>query len=381
MIDATGSGEPTIAGTVDAAAAHESVPLPDDTQLIMFTSGTTGRAKAVPLTAANVQASIDGIATTLELGPTDRTLAVMPLFHGHGLFTTLLATLATGGLVQLPAKYRFSASTFWPQMQQAGATWFTAVPTMHQILLMRAQEEFPGASVVPLRFIRSCSAPLAAPVATELETTFGAPVVSAYGMTETAHQTASTTLPDRGPRVPQSVGKPVGVTVRVIADDGSDLPPETDGEVVLKGATLTPGYLGGVGSSSFEDGWFHTGDVGRLDKDGNLFITGRIKDLINRGGEKIAPAAVQQVLLSHSAIEEAVVFGQPDPLYGETVAAAIVPADGAEIDVDEIRSFCAAHLAAFAVPAHIFLVTSIPHTAKGAPDRTALAEQLASRSS
>ncbi|MGH9277411.1 MAG: AMP-binding protein [Acidimicrobiales bacterium] len=340
-----------------------SVSLPDEAALIMFTAGTTGRSKAVPWTFANVSASLRGIIRSLELTAEDATVAIMPLTHGHGLMTGLLATLATGGTVTLPEVGRFSASRFWAEMVGAGATWYTAVPTIHQILLARAAQEYPGPDRLRLRVIRSCSAPLAEPVATSIEATFHAPIVGAYGMTETAHQATSVPVGEarRGRR--GSVGVPTSVEVRI-----------RDGEVLVRGDALTAGYLNDddADRSAFADGWFATGDLGRVDDDGYLWLTGRIKELINRGGEKIAPGAVEAALLANAAVVDAAAFGVPDPTYGERVEAAVAVTPGTQITEAELRSEVADRLSAAEVPDRILLLEQLPHTAKGAPDRRAL---------
>src|SRR4051794_13138100 len=253
----TGAGRPRHVG----GAAHL---LSDDDALVLFTSGTTDRAKMVPLTHANVAASIGAICRSYELGPDDATVAVMPLFHGHGLLAVLLASLASGGCVLLPERGRFSAHTFWDDMRPATATWFTAVPTIHQILLERSPGDYPGPQAVPLRFVRSCSAPLNMATAQAMERTFGAPVLSAYGMTETTHQATSQTL--RGTVKEGSVGSPTGVDLRIVGNDGKTCAAGAVGEVWVHGPTVARGYLADPAETAhnFADGWFRTGDLGAL---------------------------------------------------------------------------------------------------------------------
>jgi acyl-CoA synthetase (AMP-forming)/AMP-acid ligase II len=351
---------------------------PDDA-LVLFTSGTTSRAKMVLLTHTNVAASVQNICGTYELGPADATVAVMPLFHGHGLFGMLLATLASGGCVLLPEQRRFSAQAFWDQMRAVGATWFTAVPTIHEILLKRSALEYPGPEVLPLRFARSCSAPLNAGTALATERVLGAPVLSAYGMTETTHQASSESLPGRGPRKPGSVGRPAGVNVRVVDQNGQPCPAGAAGEVWVHGPTVTQGYLAdpAATASSFADGWFRTGDLGSLDEDGYLFLTGRIKNIINRGGEKISPEHIEAVLAGCAGVTEAAVFAIPDPTYGERVGAAVVVDQGVDVSPEQILRTCRGLLSAFEVPERLEVVATLPHTAKGALDRRAIADQYA----
>ncbi|MEU0277191.1 AMP-binding protein [Streptomyces sp. NPDC006195] len=386
--------EPSHSGTPshsEPGAASHSVPgaapgLAAEDALVLFTAGTTDRAKMVPLTHANVAASVRGICAGYELGPADATVAVMPLFHGHGLLAALLAPLAAGGCVLLPAQGRFSAHTFWDDVRAAGATWFTAVPTIHEILLERAPREYPGPRVAPLRFVRSCSAPLGAATGRALERTLGVPVLSAYGMTESTHQATSQRLPGRGApgsgsgtSESGSVGRTTGVDLRIVGPDGKDRPPGAVGEVWVRGPTVTRGYLGDPAETArgFTDGWFHTGDLGSLDRDGELVLTGRIKDLINRGGEKISPEHVEDVLSGGPGVAEAAVYPVPDATYGQRVGAAVVTRDGAAPDADRILAYCRARLAPYEVPDRLEITRALPHTVKGALDRKAVAEQYA----
>ena len=297
----------------DRSGARHTNSRADDA-LVLFTAGTTDRAKMVPLTHANVAASVQGICATYELGPGDATVAVMPFFHGHGLFAALLASLASGGCVLLPERGRFSAHTFWDDMRAVAATWFTAVPTIHEILLDRSALEYPGPQVVPLKFVRSCSAPLNTATQRALERTLGAPLLSAYGMTESTHQATSEPLPQHGPLKHGSVGRPTGVDLRVVDRNGRTCPAGTEGEVWVHGPTVARGYLADPAETahSFADGWFRTGDLGSLDEDGYLFLTGRIKNLINRGGEKISPEHVEDILAGCPGVAEAAVFAIPD---------------------------------------------------------------------
>jgi acyl-CoA synthetase (AMP-forming)/AMP-acid ligase II len=353
--------------------------LSDRDAIVLFTSGTTQQAKMVPLTHANVAASVQGICRTYELGPDDATVAVMPLFHGHGLLSVLLASLASGGCVLLPAGGRFSAQTFWDDMRAAAATWFTAVPTIHQILLQRSTRDYPGPNAVPLRFVRSCSAPLNGATALAMERTFGAPVLSAYGMTETAHQATSQPLPQRGPVKHGSVGRPTGVRVRIVAADGRTCSTGAAGEVWVHGPTVARGYLANPADTAlnFIDGWFRTGDLGALDEDGYLFLTGRIKNIINRGGEKISPEHVEAILAECRGVTEAAVFAIPDATYGEGVGAAVVVAEGESLGSEQILQECRGKLSAFEIPERLEVVAALPHTAKGALDRRAVEDQYA----
>lgn len=349
---------------------------PDDA-LIMFTGGTTGSPKMVPWTHDNIACALSGVIATYGLGPDDATVAVMPLFHGHGLIAALLASLASGGTVLLPARGRFSAHTFWGDVHAGGATWFTAVPTIHQILLNLGADDQPGNLTAPLRFIRSCSAALSIETAQALRTEFATPVRSSYGMTESTHQVTSTTE-NRDAMTSGLVGPSTGAQIRIVGDDGRPCPPDALGEIWLRGRTVVRGYLGDSAATArtFTEGWLHTGDLGSLSAAGELTLRGRIKELINRGGEKISPERVEGVLASHPNIVEAAVFGVPDPLYGETVAAVVVPNPSGPPTAAELAEFCRDRLAAFEVPVNIEVTGELPHTAKGSVDRRAVAARF-----
>ena len=337
-------------------------PHPDDVALFAYTSGTTGRPKCVPLTHANVLWSARNIAEHYALTAADRSLVVLPLFHGHGLIGATLSTLASGGSVIVPP--RFSASEFWKLFREHHATWYSAVPTIHQVLLARADSD--GAPHSGPRFIRSCSAALAPTVLTELENRFGAPVLEAYGMTEAAHQVASNPLPPL-PHKPGTVGPGAGISI--IDKTGRHLAANTPGEVVVRGPNVMRGYQSNpeANAEAFIDGWFRTGDIGAIDNDGYLALIGRIKELINRGGEKISPEEVEAVLLQHPAVGEAAVFGVPDPKYGEEVSAAVVLRGAAT--AQELQAYCRTRLADFKVPKLIHLVSAIPKNAMGKVQR------------
>ena len=350
-------------------------PTSDDVALFLHTSGTTSRPKGVPLSHANLLASAANVVATYALTPADVSLCVMPLFHVHGLVASTLATLRSGGTVVVPP--RFSAGAFWPAVKTHRATWYTAVPTIHQVLLTRADEDrapTPGTS--GLRFIRSCSSALAPATMAGLEARFGCPVVEAYGMTEAAHQMASNPLPPASRR-PGSVGRGTGVQVAVMDDASTLLPAGSQGEVVIKGPNVTRGYHNNpeANAAAFTNGWFRTGDQGVLDAEGYLTLVGRLKELINRGGEKISPREIDEALLTHPAVAEAVCFGVSDAKYGEEVAAAVV-LRGAASEA-ELVAHCRERLAAFKVPKTIHLVTQIPRTATGKIQRRVVAAAFA----
>ena len=333
-----------------------------DIALFLHTSGTTSRPKGVPLRHLNLMRSIDNIKNTYALTPDDSSLIVMPLFHVHGLIGACLSTLNSGGTVVVPP--RFSASAFWQQQADSGATWYSAVPTIHQILLTRAdQDDAPHKS---FRFIRSCSAALAPSVFTDLENRFGAPVLEAYGMTEASHQMSSSPLPP-GDRIPGTVGTATGVEIAILSDANTGVLASSGerGEVVIKGENVMWGYHNNedANDEAFVNGWFRTGDQGFLDDTGYLTLTGRLKELINRGGEKISPLEVDAALLEHPAVAEAVCFGVADKMYGECVQAAVVLND--DCDQSDIQDFCRERLADFKVPDVIYFADELPRTATG----------------
>jgi acyl-CoA synthetase (AMP-forming)/AMP-acid ligase II len=344
-------------------------PAPSDVALVLHTSGSTGRPKRVPLTHANLTVSARNIAATYRLGPTDTSLCVMPLFHVHGLVASVLATLISGGTVVVPS--RFNPLGFWRTVRDQRVTWYSAVPTIHQVLLARSGDGRP-AGTEHLRFIRSCSAALPSEVMARLESVLGVPVLEAYGMTEAAHQMASN-LPPPGRRKPGTVGVGTGVRISLMDGAGRHLETGQAGEVVIQGPNVTRGYENNpeANASSFTDGWFRTGDQGLIDPDGHLRLVGRIKELINRGGEKIAPLEIDEVLLAHPAVLEAVSFGVPHATWGEEVAAVVVLSAAAS-EADLLRH-CRDRIADFKCPKRIHIVDSIPRTATGKLQRRQVA--------
>ena len=346
-------------------------PTPDDIALFLHTSGTTSRPKGVPLSHANLAASLGNIVGTYGLSEEDNALMIMPLFHVHGLIGVLFSTLASGGTNIVPS--RFSASNFWPVAREHAATWFSGVPTMHQILLTRADSDNAPRGV--FRFMRSCSAALAPTVIEGLEARFDSPVLEAYGMTEASHQMSSNPLPP-GERFAGTVGKGTGVQIAIMDEAGARLPGGERGEVVIKGPNVMNGYRNNpeANASSFTDGWFRTGDQGFIDTLGYLSITGRLKELINRGGEKISPLEVDAVLAQHPAVEDAICFGVPDVKYGEEVHAAVVLS--ADASQEDIQAFCQKHLIDFKVPKTVHIVDTLPRTATGKIQRRNVAAQF-----
>jgi acyl-CoA synthetase (AMP-forming)/AMP-acid ligase II len=376
-------GAPAGAFELSAAAgqgADSASPEAGDVALILHTSGTTSRPKIVPLLQSNIVASAGNIAVSLDLTSEDRCLNVMPLFHIHGLIAAVLSTLGSGG--QVWCAPGFDALRFFGWLRDAEPTWYTAVPTMHQTILARAGRNAEIIENAKLRFLRSSSASLPGPVMTKLNETFGAPVIEGYGMTEAAHQMCSNPLPPRAQK-PGAVGVAAGPEVRVAHEaDPVLLSNDAVGEIVISGPNITPGYESNPEANEknfFEaDGkrWFRTGDQGAFDDEGYLTLTGRLKEIINRGGEKVSPLEVDGILSDHPAVAQALTFALPHDKLGEEVAAAIVLKEGEAAEERDIRNFASERLADFKVPRKVIILDEIPKGATGKLQRIGLAEKL-----
>jgi len=354
------AGAFSLRGGPAAGEARRDAVGPDDVAFVLHTSGTTSQPKPVLLTHAHVGASARNMAAALALTESDRCLDVMPLFHVHGLMA-MLASLLAGASVAIPPE--FDAARVFGWLDECRPTWYTAVPPIHHAVLERAALHADVIARRRLRFIRSSSARLPPRLGAELERVFATPVIEAYGMTEAAHQIASNPLPPR-PRKPGSVGVAAGPEVAVVDAAGARRPPGQTGEVVIRGTQVA------------QDGWLRTGDLGFLDDDGYLFLTGRLKEVINRGGEKIAPREVDEVLLAHPAVAEAVTFGIPHPTLGEDVGAAVVLREQGSSTDAALRRFVAGRLALFKVPGRVVIVDAIPRSATGKVERMTLAATL-----
>ncbi|MGH8719361.1 MAG: acyl--CoA ligase [Burkholderiales bacterium] len=347
----------------------------DDVALVLHTSGTTSRPKIVPLTQRNICASARNIVATLQLTPADRGLVVMPLFHIHGLIAAVLSPLSAGGSIYCTPG--FNALKFFSWIEEASPTWYTAVPTMHQAILSRAERNRDVIRANPLRFIRSSSSSLPMQVLHGLERAFGAPVIESYGMTEAAHQMTSNPLPPRA-RKPGTVGIEAGPQVAIMDERGNLATAGSTGEVVIRGVNVSLGYENNpkANEEAYVRGWFRTGDQGVIDGEGYLTINGRLKEIINRGGEKISPREVDEVLMDHPAVAQAVAFAMPHDKLGEDIAAAIVLREGASATEKEVREFAAKRLADFKVPRKILIVDEIPKGPTGKLTRIGLATKL-----
>lgn len=348
----------------------------DDVALLLHTSGTTARPKLVGLTHRNLSLSACAIAEVLQLTPEDRCLSLMPFFHIHGLVAGLLASLSAGAAVCCPPG--FQATGFFSSLVSSQATWYTAVPAMHQAILARASRNAEALSSHRLRFIRSASSPLFPSVRSGLESAFGVPALNAYGMTEAAHQISSVRLPGdrRSSGAAMTVGYPSGPEVAVLGSDGALLTAGKTGEIVLRGPQVISAYLSpaGANESAFSGGWFRTGDEGFLSSEGELVLTGRLKEIINCAGEKVSPVEIDTALMSHPAVTQAVTFGVPCPIRGEKIYAAVVLS--AEAGERELQSFMRDRLARFKVPEKILILDEIPKGPTGKMQRTSMSARL-----
>ncbi|AVH69520.1 acyl--CoA ligase [Nostoc sp. 'Lobaria pulmonaria (5183) cyanobiont'] len=371
--DGTLSFELVKTGSQPAEPANSVVPNADDIAMILHTSGTTSRPKRVPIRHRNLIASASNLISAYSLTAADTTLCLMPLFHVHGLVGCLLATLASGGTLVCPNG--FNALEFWKLVDTYKPTWYSAAPTMHQTILVRASRNPEIVKANRFRFIRSSSASLPPIIIEQLEATLNAPVVESYSMTEASHLMTTNPLPPKV-RKPGTVGYGFGVEVGIMDSEGNLLSKGSLGEVVVKAPNVIDGYENNpeANATAFVNGWFRTGDQGTVDADGYLRLTGRIKELINRGGEKISPLEVDDVLLRYPAVAEALAFAVPHKSLGEDIHAAVVLK--AEAGEKELLAHCATMLADFKVPKQIHILDRLPRTATGKLQRLAMAKLL-----
>jgi acyl-CoA synthetase (AMP-forming)/AMP-acid ligase II len=348
-------------------------PGEDEVAMILHTSGTTSRPKRVPIRHRNLIASAANIVEAYQLTAKDTTLCLMPLFHIHGLVGCLLATFASGGTLVCPNG--FNALEFWKWVETYQPTWYSAAPTMHQMILARASRNEAIVKAHPFRFIRSSSAPLPPIVIEQMESTLKAPVIESYSMTEAAHLMTTNPLPPKT-RKPGTVGFGFGVEAGIMDEQGKLLPQRSLGEVVVKGKNVIDGYENNpeANATAFVKGWFRTGDQGMMDEDGYLRLTGRLKELINRGGEKISPLEVDDVLLRHSAVAEALAFAVPHKSLGEEIHAAVVLKS--KVSEKDLKAHCARRLADFKVPNQIHVLDELPRGATGKLQRLNMAKLL-----
>jgi len=365
-----------VRGDEQPFSTQDGFAQPDDLALVLYTSGTTSRPKRVPLTHSNLLASARNIAASLQLTEEDRCLNIMPLFHIHGVIGAILSSLMAGSSVVCTPGFDTKKCFAW--LEAFRPTWYTAVPTMHQAVLSCAPANSEMLRHCSLRFIRSSSAPLSLRLMQRLEEVFHVPVIEAYGMTEASHQIASNPLPPRQ-RKPGSVGLAAGPEVAIMDEAGNFLRAGGTGEIVIRGVNVTPGYENNPleNERAFAGGWFRTGDQGYLDSEGYLFITGRLKEFINRGGEKVSAREIEAALVGHPEIYEAVAFAVPHPSRGEDIAAAVVLRDKTRVTEPMIRDYLFERLADFKIPSRVLIVDEIPKGATGKVRRIGLAEKFA----
>jgi len=366
---------PRDAAAAAAPTAEGGYAEAGDIGMVLHTSGTTSRPKIVPLSVGNLCASAHHISRTLQFTAADTGLNIMPLFHIHGLIAGVLAPLSAGS--QVFCTPGFNALKFFTWMDEAKPTWYTAVPTMHQAIVGRAKGNADVIARNPLRFLRSSSSSMPPQVIKELEEVFMAPLIEAYGMTEATHQMASNPLPPAA-RKPGTVGVAAGPEMAIMAPDGALLGAGEVGEIVIRGPNVTAGYENNpkANDEGFANGWFRTGDQGTKDADGYLSITGRLKEIINRGGEKVSPREVDEIMMDHPAVAQVVCFGMPHPKLGEEVAAVVVLKEGATATDREIQEFVAKRAADYKVPKKILFMDEIPKGATGKLQRIGLAQKL-----
>ncbi len=352
-----------------------SLPEENDEALVLHTSGTTSKPKIVPLTNKNIFSSAVNISKSLELSEIDHCLNIMPLFHIHGLIAILATSMKVGASVY--ASNGFNALKFLEFANSEKITWYSGVPTMHQAILLRAEKNLELAKNLKLRFIRSSSASLPPAIFEKLNDVFKCPIIEAYGMTEATHQMTSNPLPPRLQK-PGFVGIPAGPDVCVMDDNDKILNQGEIGEVCIKGNNVTLGYENNpeANKKSFSNGWFRTGDQGYFDQDGYLKISGRLKEIINKGGEKISPLEVDNILMDHPLIEQAVCFGYDDKMLGEEIAAAIIIKKNQNCSEVDIKNYAGEKLAKFKIPKKIFFVNEIPKGATGKLQRNVLAKNF-----
>ena len=362
-------------GLGGAPAAQGGPAQAADVSMVLHTSGTTSRPKIVPLSQDNLAASAQHISRTLAFTARDCGLNIMPLFHIHGLIAGVLAPLSAGS--QVFCTPGFNALKFFGWMDEAKPTWYTAVPTMHQTIVSRAPKNADIIARHPLRFVRSSSSSMPPQVIKEIEEVFKAPLIESYGMTEATHQMASNPLPP-GVRKPGTVGVAAGPEVAIMAEDGSLLPRGGVGEIVIRGPNVTQGYENNpkANAEGFRDGWFRPGDQGVMDEEGYVSITGRLKEIINRGGEKVSPREVDEILMDHPAVAQVVCFGMPHPKLGEEVAACVVLREGQQVTERELQTFVGTRAADYKVPKKILFMDEIPKGATGKLQRIGLAAKL-----
>jgi acyl-CoA synthetase (AMP-forming)/AMP-acid ligase II/thioesterase domain-containing protein len=361
-----------IAVQVSDSPAIDAEPVPGSPAFILQTSGTTAQPKLIPFSHSNMLAAAARLQAWFGLTPWDRCLSVSSPYYSHGLKVTVFTPLLTGGSIAVPANSAIVALDEWLDVLRP--TWYSAGPTLHTAVLDKTKRLEQAAHT--LRFVVSGGAPLPKEVQDGLQRILGVPVLEHYGSSEAAQIAAN--LPPPGPNKPGTCGQPWPDTMAIVGEDGHPLPAGQRGEVWVRGPTVMSGYLDApeLNQAAFKEGWFCTGDIGSLDKAGFLSLHGRLSELINRGGEKIAPAEIESALLRHPAVAEAAAFAIPHPRLGEDVAAAIIPHPGAQATTADLRQFLQRELASFKIPRRILILDQLPKGATGKVQRRRLRESM-----
>lgn len=370
---------------LDTRAMPAAPIAPGDDALLLYTSGTTGVPKGARLSHRAVLAGGRNTALAHALEPSDRALCVLPLYHINGEIVTVMGPLTSGGSVVMP--HRFRASEFWKLVMHAQCTWASVVPTIIQYLLDRAARDDADGDIdfahTPalrqLRFARSASAPLPASVQRQFEQVFGIPMIETMGLTETCAPILSNPMPPT-PRKSGSPGIPCGNEVVVADESGQPVADHVAGELLVRGDNVLTGYYKNDGASRsafWPGGWFRTGDIGYRDDEGYLFITGRLKELIIKGGENIAPREIDDALYLHEAVLEAAAIGVDDDAYGQDVQACVRLRDGFAADEQELIEHCRQHVGAFKAPSRVHFLDDLPKGPSGKIQRLKLQEIVA----
>lgn len=359
-------------------AGEGAAPLHDlsaeDDALLMYTSGTTGRPKGVVHTHASLLAGGWTVTIAHELTPDDRGFGVLPFYHINGLCVSVIGSLVSGGsLAMVP---RFSASRFWRQAEEGGITWFSVVPTIISHLL-HGKAEPSKALLARLRFGRSASSALAVETQTAFQNRFGLPIVETMGMTETAAQCLSNPLDPKAQKI-GSPGYGIGNEGRIADENGVIRPVGEEGEIQFRGPNVMKEYLKNpdVTRETFIGDWLRSGDLGRMDADGFIFVTGRLKELIIKGGENIAPREIDEALYEHGEVVEAAAFARPCPQYGERVEAAVRLSEGSAATAEDLLALCVSRVGAFKAPDKVHLLAELPKGPSGKIQRLYLNEML-----
>jgi acyl-CoA synthetase (AMP-forming)/AMP-acid ligase II len=351
-------------------------PSPNTIGLLMYTSGTTGVPKGVLLSHANLIAAGANVMDAHKLTRADAGMCILPIYHINGLCVTVMGTLVSSSSLVMPR--RFSARHFWAQMRSFNCSWFSAVPTLFAYLLN--DDAIPSLDLERLRFARSASAPLPPEIHRQFEERFSIPIIETMGLTETGAQILSNPLPPEIRKI-GSPGIAYGNEIIVGDEKQNPVPPNKEGEILVRGCNVMQGYLDRpeeTAKTITKDGWLRTGDLGRMDEDGFIFVSGRIKELIIKGGENIAPREIDEALLEHYAVLEAAAFPRACKDYGQRVEACVRLKTGHNVGENELREFCKGLIGAYKTPDHIYFLDDLPKGPSGKVQRMKLIDLIQS---